>query len=132
MSAVTTKSRSFALGGQVVHQVEHQIFQDHAQSARADLALQGQLRHGFQRIVGEAQAHILKLKQALILPYQRVLRFRQNAHQRALVQVAEHAEHRQAAHKFRNQAVANQVGGLHLLQQFDVAPAAVLVGAASV
>ena len=52
----------FALGREVVHQLKHQIFEDHAQAARADLALQGQVRDGFERIVGESQAHVFKFE----------------------------------------------------------------------
>ncbi len=34
----------FLVAGQVIHQVEHQLFEDHPQAARADLTLQGLLR----------------------------------------------------------------------------------------
>ena len=78
ISAVTTKSRKFALRRQVVHQFEHQIFEDHAQAARAHFALQGQFGDRFERVVGEAQAHIFEFEEALILLDQRVLRLGQN------------------------------------------------------
>ena len=112
----------FSLSRQVIHHLEHQIFEDHAQAARAHFALQGQIGHGFKRVVSKPQADIFELEESLILTHKRVLRFRQNAHQRALIQIAEHAHHRQAAHKFRNQAVADQVRWLRLLQHFDIAP----------
>src|SRR5258708_25161177 len=34
------------LHGQVVHQFQHEVFEDHTQAARADFALKCQLRHG--------------------------------------------------------------------------------------
>ena len=102
----------FALGRQVVHELEHEVFENHAQAAGADLALQGKFRDGFERVIGEAQAHILKFEQSLILTDEGVLRFRQNLHQRGLVQIAQNADDRQTAHEFGNQAVADQVGGL--------------------
>ena len=46
-------------------------------------------------------------------------------HQRGLVQIAQNADDRQAADKFGDQAVTDQVAGLHLFEQFDVAALAV-------
>ncbi len=57
----------FALSREVIHQVKHQVFENHAQAARADFALQGQFGDGFQSIVGESQAHILKFEEPLVL-----------------------------------------------------------------
>ena len=105
----------------MVHQLEHEIFEDHAQAARAYLALQSQVRDGFERVVGEPQAHILKLEQPLILTDERVLGFRQYLHERAFVQVAQDTDHRQASHEFGDQTVADQIGRLHLFQHFDIA-----------
>ena len=64
ISAVTTKSRKFTLRRQVVHHFQHQIFENHAQAARAHFALQRQFRHRFQRVVREAQPHIFKFKES--------------------------------------------------------------------
>src|SRR6185437_11276713 len=101
--------------------LKHQILEDHAQAARAYLALQGKIRDRLERIVGKAQAHVLKFKKPLILAHERVLGFGEDAHQRGLIQIAEHTDDRQAADKFRNQTVANQVGGLSLFKDFDIA-----------
>src|SRR6185437_15745986 len=94
---------------------------NHAQAARANLALQGQLGDGFQSVVGEFQAHILKFEELLVLTYKRVLRFLKNANQRRFVEISQNAEDRETADKFGNQAVTNQVGRLRLLENFDVA-----------
>src|SRR5713226_1716936 len=110
-----------ALRRQVVHQLEHQVFQDHAQPAGAYLSLQGQVGDGFQRFIGESQPHIFELEQSLVLTDQGVLRLGQDAHQRALVQVGQYPHDRQAADELWDQAVADQIGGLHLLEQLDVA-----------
>jgi len=73
MSAVTTKSRTFRWHGKVVHQFQHEVFEDHTQAARSNLALKCQLRNGFQRIVREAQSYIFEFEQPLILLQQGVL-----------------------------------------------------------
>src|SRR4051812_21786417 len=54
---------NFFLIGDLIHQVEHQVLDDHAEAARADLALERRLRNRFERIVGEAQLHVLVLEQ---------------------------------------------------------------------
>ena len=66
---------------------------------------------------------IFKLEEALVLLEQRVLRFGQDAHEDILVQVVHDAGDWQAADKFRDQAIANQIAGLDLLEQFGVAAA---------
>src|SRR5579864_3251645 len=50
---------------QVVHQLQHEVFEDHTQAARADFALKSQLRDGLEGVVGEPEAHIFELEQAL-------------------------------------------------------------------
>src|ERR1700688_1377498 len=52
----------FALGRQVVHELEHEVFENHAQSAGADLALQGKFRNSFQGVIGKPEAHVLKFE----------------------------------------------------------------------
>src|SRR6202451_905987 len=76
------KVAKFSLSGQVIHHLQNQIFQNHAQSARSHFALQGQFGHGIQRVVRESQPNVLKFKQPLILSHQSVFRFGQDAHER--------------------------------------------------
>src|ERR1700730_2816971 len=66
------KVPDFALHRQVVHQLQHEVFEDHAQAACADFALKSQLRYGFEGIVGKAQPNILTLEEPLILLKQSV------------------------------------------------------------
>src|SRR5208283_1764580 len=47
---------------QVIHQFQHEVFEDHTQAACADLALKRQLRDRLQCVVGEAQPNVLKLE----------------------------------------------------------------------
>src|SRR5713226_5945107 len=111
----------FALHGQVVHEFQHEVFENHAQAARANLALKSQLRDGLESVVGEAQADVFEFEEALILLEERVFRFGEDAHERALVEIVHDAGEGQAADKFGNQAVADQITRLHLLEQFGVA-----------
>src|SRR4051812_25294193 len=37
----------------LIHQIEHQVFDDHAQPARPDFAFERRLRNRFERVVGE-------------------------------------------------------------------------------
>src|SRR5579863_3597152 len=106
---------------QVIHQLQHEVFEDHTQAARANFALKSQLRDGFESVVGEPEAHIFEFEEALVLLEQGVFRLGENLYQGALVEVAHDAGNREAADKFGDQAVANQIAGLHLLQQFGVA-----------
>src|SRR5271165_5733303 len=115
------KIAHLALHGQVIHQLQHEVFENHAQAARADFALKSQLRDSFESVVSEAQFHVFKLKETLVLLEQSVFRLGENLHQSALVEVVHDTGYGQAANKFRNQAVADQVAGLNLFEQFRVA-----------
>src|SRR5208337_2447760 len=53
--------------GQVEHEVEHQLFEDHAQAARSNLAAQGLAGDGGGGFHGEVQADVFKFKEALVL-----------------------------------------------------------------
>ncbi len=101
----------------MIHQVKHELFQDHAQSARAHFAGHGFTRDGGQRSFIEAQLHALKLKHALVLLDDGVARAGEDFDQRGFVQVIENADDGQAADEFRDQAEADQVLGLGFLQQ---------------
>src|SRR5215469_7802555 len=106
---------------QVVHQFQHEVFEDHTQAARADLALKSQLRDCFQSVIGETEADVFEFEQALVLLEERVFRLGQNLYQGALVEVAHDAGDGKAADKLGNQAVTDQIAGLHLFEQFRVA-----------
>src|SRR5262245_32887006 len=100
-----------------VHSVEHQLFQDHPQAARADLAFAGLARHRAQRLFSEAQFDAVPLELLLILSGQRVLRLSENFDHRGLVEFVQSADHGEPSDEFGNQAVLDQILGLDLLQQ---------------
>src|SRR5579872_97677 len=106
----------FLLSRQRVHQVEHEIFDDHPQPARADLARQRQLRNGFERVVGELELHVLVLEQLLVLTRDGVARLREDLHQRGFVELVQRADHRQAPDELGNQPVLDEVFRLHLFE----------------
>src|SRR5580700_8728126 len=62
----------FALHREMVHEFEHEVFEDHTQAASADFALHGELGHGLESVIGETQPDILKFKEALVLLEERV------------------------------------------------------------
>src|SRR5258706_5543111 len=64
--------------GDVVHQVEHHIFEDRAQAASTRFAGERLARHRAQRAVRETQSHVLELEQLLVLLDERVLRLGQD------------------------------------------------------
>src|SRR5687768_1978520 len=53
------------LAGERVHQVEHQVLDDHPEPAGANLATQRRLRNRMQRVVGEAKLDVLVFEQPL-------------------------------------------------------------------
>src|ERR1039457_4696275 len=91
------------LAGEGVHEIEHQLFQDHAQSARTDLPQHRLFRDAAQRFIGKAQLHVLELEESLILLYDGVLRLGKNLDERVFVQVAQYANHGQTSDELRNQ-----------------------------
>src|SRR3954447_273097 len=101
-------------GGEIVHQVQHQVFQDHPEASSSNLALHGKLRNRLQGVFTKLELNILKLEQLLILPDNRVLRPGENLNQRFLRKILEHSRHRHSPYKLRNKAVLDQVYGLAL------------------
>src|SRR5208282_5100251 len=91
-------------------------------TARPDFALKGQIGNRLESVVGKSQAYVFEFEESLILTHESVFRFRQDAHQRAFVEIAQHAHDRQPADELRNQPVADQIGGLRLLEYLDIAP----------
>ena len=63
------------------------------------------------------QLHVLVLEQLLVLTRDRVARLRENLDQRRLVELVQRADDREAADEFGNQAVADQVFRLDLLER---------------
>ena len=120
MSRVISRSRTFLLR-QVIHQVEHQLFKDHAQSARANLAGQCLAGDGADGFLRKVQADILELEEALVLLDDRVARLGEDFDQRGLVQLIENAHDRQTTDELGNQAVLDEVLRLGLAEQLGVA-----------
>src|SRR5437867_3890115 len=85
------------LARQRVHQIEHEVLDDHPQAARADLARQRLLRDRLERVVRELQLHVLVLEQLLVLTRDRVARLREDLHERRLVELVERADDGEAA-----------------------------------
>src|SRR6185295_10249428 len=85
------------LTGEGVHQVEHHVLDDHAQTTRADLAGERGFRDRFEGVVGEPKLDVFVIEQPLILPGDGVARLREDLHERRLVQLVQDADHREAA-----------------------------------
>src|SRR6478735_9431890 len=110
------------LSGQRVHQIEHQVLDDHAQAAGADLPRQRRLGDRLEGVVREAELHVLVLEQLLVLARDRIARLRQDLDQRGAIELVQRADHRQPPDELRNQAVLDQILRLdHLERGADVA-----------
>src|ERR1035441_1263875 len=120
----------FFIGRQVVHEIEHQVFEDHAQTAGAHFALHGQIGDGFDGLFAEPEADVLEFKELLILLDDGVLRPGQNLDQSRAVQGLQHGAHRQTADEFRDETELDQIDRLGLAQQIDIAPPADVGGTA--
>src|SRR5687768_15467692 len=105
------------LPGERVHQVEHEVLDDHPQAARADLAQQGGFRDRLERVVCEPQLDVLVFEQLLVLTRDGVPWLRENLHQRGAIELVEGADHRQPTDELRNQAVFDEVFRLHHLER---------------
>src|SRR3984893_542132 len=114
------KFLNFLLAGQTIHQFQHEFFQNHAQAPSADFARHRLARDRTVGVVAEFQADVFKLEQALVMIHDRVLRARQNFHQRVFVQLLEHSHHRQAADKLGDEAKLDQILGLRFRDEFKV------------
>ena len=106
----------FLIAGKVIHQVEHQLFEDHAQAARADFAMQGFLGDGLRCVVCEKQVNALIFKEFLILLEDSVARLGENLNQRSFVEFIENAHDRESSNKLGDQPELDQVLRLGLAQ----------------
>src|SRR5690606_38802524 len=95
----------------------HDFFQDGAQAASTAFTLDGFVRNGAQRPLGEAQLHAIHLEELLELLDQAVLRRRQDVDERFLAEFFERGEHGQATDEFGDEAELEQVLGLNLGEQ---------------
>src|SRR2546428_11737632 len=67
-----------------------------------------------ERVLLDREPHVLELEQLLVLFGQRVLGLDEDADERVLVQRVEGYRHRESAHQLGDEAVAQQVVGLHI------------------
>src|SRR5688572_4729333 len=110
---------------QLVHDLEHDLFQDGAQTPCARAALERLSRDGGHRVVGELETHFLEVEVLLVLLDDRVLRLLEDADERRVVEVVQGGDDGQPAHELRDEAVAQEILGLDHRQQ--VPHAAILV-----
>src|SRR6058998_3213502 len=99
---------------QVEHDVGHHLFEDGAEAAGPRAPLDRLLGDGLERVLLDRQPHVLELEQLLVLLGQRVLGLDEDADERVLVQRVERDRHREPADQLGDEAVAQQVVGLHV------------------
>src|SRR5262245_16698566 len=109
-------------GRQLVHDLEHDLFEYGAQAARAGAPLERLARDGGHRVVGELEADLLEIEVLLILLDDRVLRLLEDADQRRVVEVVQRGDDGEPADEFRDEAVAQQVLRLDHREQITHAP----------
>src|SRR6266545_6582833 len=105
------------LTGQRVHQVEHELLDDHAQAARANFARQRLFRDRFERVVRELQLHVLVLEQLLVLTRDRVARLREDLDEGGLIQLVERPDDGEAADELGDQTVLDEIFRLHRFER---------------
>src|SRR5262249_8324523 len=106
----------------LIHQIEHEIFDNHAQPARADLPLERRLRDSVERVVREAKLHVLVLEKLHVLTGNRVARLRENLDERRLVELVQRPDDRKAPDELGDEAVLDQIRRFELLEgRADVA-----------
>ena len=107
--------------GQMVHEVEHELFKDHAQAAGADLASHGFAGDGAGRILGEMQPDVFVLEEALVLLENGVARLGKDFDERGFIELVENAHDGQAADKLGNETVLDEVLRLGFAEQLGIA-----------
>src|SRR5580692_6570675 len=105
----------------MVHQVEHQLFQDHAQTARSHFARHGFASNGACRLGRKVQANVFVFKEPLILFEDSVARLGENLDERSFVKLVEDAHNGQAAYKLGNEAVLDEILRLGFAEQLGIA-----------
>jgi len=115
--------------GQFEHGFEEYSLHDGTKAARACPSKDGALRNGAHRFFLEAQLDALHLEHALVLFHQCVLRFREDALERRLVEIFQRRDHGKTTDEFRDQAVFEQILRLDLAE--DLALFAILRGMVS-
>ena len=116
-----SNSLIFLITREVVHQVQHQLFQDHAQASCPNFATEGLAGNGAGGVVRKQQAHTLILEEPLVLLEDGISGLGENLHQRSLIELVENSNHRQASDEFRDKAELDQILGLSLAQKLGVA-----------
>src|SRR3989440_254659 len=104
-------------GWELVHDLEHDLFQDRAKASRTRAALERLLGDAGHGIVGELEPNLLEVEVLLVLLDDRVLGLLEDPHQRRIVEVVQRGDHGQAADELGDEAVAQQVLGLDHRQQ---------------
>src|SRR3990172_6366099 len=113
-------------GRQLVHDLEHDLFQDRPEPARAGAALERLARDRRHRVVGELQPHLLEVEVLLVLLGDRVLRLLEDADERRLVEVVERRDDRQPADELGDEPVLQEI--LRLDQHEEVADLPLVAG----
>src|ERR1035438_10316065 len=110
----------FLLAGQAVHQLQHELFQNHTQAASAYFTDHRLARNRAIGVVAELQAHVFEFKQTLVLLDDGILGSRQDFYQRVFIQVLQDAHHGQAADELGYQAELDQILRLRFGDQFKI------------
>src|SRR6185369_7706251 len=100
-----------------VHDLEHELFDDDLQSARADVALERFFGDRFERVVREAELDVFEAHDGLVLAHERILRLAEDLDERTLVELAQRRHYGQTANELRNQAELDQILGVNLREE---------------
>src|ERR1700730_7181534 len=106
---------------EIIHQIQHQVFEDHPQTPCTNLALHGERSNSFQSVVAKLQSNIFEFEKFLILADDGVLGFGEDLDQGFLTQVFQNCDHGHAADELGDKAEPDEIHGLNVFEQIHIA-----------
>src|SRR4051794_9309323 len=101
--------RDVGAAREVVHHLEQHLLQDRPQTAGTRASRERLVGDGLERVVGEVQVDVVELEELLVLPEQRVLRHREDLHQRVAVEVVHRTDDGEPADELGDEPELQQV-----------------------
>lgn len=112
--------RSLSMAREVEHKIGHHPFDDRAEAASAEFALDSGIDDSSEGIVVEDKIDVVHFHKSLVLFDQSILRLCKDAQEGIAVERVEVGEHRETADKFGDKAKMFKVGGLDILEHIVV------------
>ena len=109
-----------AHGRDFVHDVEHDFFDDGAQTSCAAFSADGFANDSFSGVFCDGELDIIEFKEPFILTQDTVFGFPHDIEQCGFVEVIECDDDGDTAHEFGDESVFNDIDGFDLSAEFDI------------